>query len=127
MNRKYVFLFLCTVILLVAVAGCTTDVANDTNNTNTPDNGLAPNDTNDDDTNDSDTNDSDTDGAGAEKGEEIINDKCLQCHGINRIETQSKDEEEWRTTINSMIQKGAYLNDDDFDTLLNYLVENYGE
>ena len=51
---------------------------------------------------------------------------CAECHGLERIESLRRTENEWRGTIYQMIDDGAEASDAEYQTILDYLVSNYG-
>jgi mono/diheme cytochrome c family protein len=59
-------------------------------------------------------------------GEELLEARCAQCHGLDPVETASKTEAEWEDTVQRMIGKGAELTDAEAETLVQYLAETYG-
>ena len=61
-----------------------------------------------------------------EKGEQIQNASCISCHDLRPIQTASQDKEGWTRTVNSMIEKGATVSDEDLPLLLDYLVASHG-
>ena len=60
------------------------------------------------------------------KGEIIMNNACTKCHEYRTIETQALDEAGWTKIVNSMVEKGADVKNDDIAVLVNYLVEEHG-
>lgn len=59
-------------------------------------------------------------------GEELLQARCTQCHGLDRVEAASKTEAEWEDTVERMIGLGAELTDAETQTLVEYLAETYG-
>jgi hypothetical protein len=59
-------------------------------------------------------------------GEELLEARCTQCHGLDPVEAASKTEAEWEDTVQRMISKGAELTDAEAETLVQYLTETYG-
>jgi cytochrome c5 len=64
--------------------------------------------------------------AGDLSGEELLQARCTQCHGLDVVETASKTESEWEDTVQRMIAKGARLTEAEAQTLVEYLAETYG-
>lgn len=55
-------------------------------------------------------------------GREILLERCTICHTRDRIWAHAgEDREHWETTLLSMLNEGAFLNDQEFETLLSYL------
>jgi cytochrome c5 len=62
----------------------------------------------------------------ADRGEQILNQSCGDCHDLRPIQTAAKTQEEWTATIDSMIAMGAELKADDKPVLIEHLVANHG-
>lgn len=61
------------------------------------------------------------------KGKDIVEAACDGCHGLDQIIGRAWSEEQWRTVLKKMIDKGAVLSDEEFKTVVEYLVANFGE
>ncbi|MGC9347371.1 MAG: hypothetical protein ACP5JG_04455 [Anaerolineae bacterium] len=59
-------------------------------------------------------------------GATLLEERCTQCHGLDRVTSASKTEAEWQTTVEDMVQKGAQLNEQEKEALVAYLVDAYG-
>lgn len=57
---------------------------------------------------------------------ELLHDRCTACHTLDRVEAATKTEAEWDATVERMRGKGAELTDDEAQTLVEHLVEEYG-
>ena len=62
----------------------------------------------------------------AASGEELLQDRCTQCHTLDRVQTASKSLAEWQTTVERMRTKGAQLTEDEVQVLTEYLADTYG-
>lgn len=52
---------------------------------------------------------------------------CSRCHPLERVTTMRRTRSQWEETITTMITaRGAQVSDDDFTTILDYLVKEYG-
>jgi cytochrome c-type biogenesis protein CcmH/NrfF len=51
---------------------------------------------------------------------------CAECHDLERTESLRRTENEWRDTIYQMIDDGAEASDAEYQTILDFLVSNYG-
>ena len=60
-------------------------------------------------------------------GMTLLDTRCSICHSSDRPKEAKKTREEWEQTVNSMIDKGAKLTDDEKAVLLNYLAKMYGD
>jgi cytochrome c5 len=61
-----------------------------------------------------------------DKGEQLLNAKCISCHDLRPIEVQALDRNGWNDVVNSMVEKGAAVEKADLPALLDYLVANHG-
>ena len=60
------------------------------------------------------------------KGRETIENTCNECHGTDRILTKLRTTAEWRAIAINMRDKGATMSDDELNTLVEYLAQNFG-
>ena len=52
---------------------------------------------------------------------------CSRCHPLERVTTMRRTRSQWEEAITTMITtRGAQVSDDDFVTILDYLVKEYG-
>jgi hypothetical protein len=58
--------------------------------------------------------------------EVLLEERCTECHGLDRTTNASKSAEEWEQTVTRMVAQGARLNDEEQAVLIDYLAENYG-
>ena len=58
-------------------------------------------------------------------GQDLMQARCSVCHSVSRIKSAQKTAEQWKTTVGQMIGKGAKLNAQEEQTLVDYLAENY--
>ena len=61
-------------------------------------------------------------GRTAPEGKAVMESRCADCHGVERILSASKDRSGWESTINRMMSKGATLNSEEKVALIDYLV-----
>jgi len=61
------------------------------------------------------------------KGKETIEAACDGCHGLDQIIGRAWSAEKWREVLKKMVDKGAVLSDEEFKTVVDYLVANFGE
>lgn len=59
-------------------------------------------------------------------GEELVQDRCTGCHGLERTTSASKTQQEWEATVARMRGLGAELTDAEAQTVVDYLAETYG-
>ncbi len=59
-------------------------------------------------------------------GLRVLEEACVQCHGLDLIFRQEKTEESWRESIVMMMWRGAPLLPGEADMIQDYLVSDYG-
>lgn len=60
------------------------------------------------------------------QGEVLLEERCTECHALDRVTQVEQTRAEWQATVEDMIEKGATLNDEEKGVLVDYLAENYG-
>jgi len=63
----------------------------------------------------------------AGKGGEILDANCGGCHALTRTTNSGKSKEDWKTTVDRMMSKGADVKPEEEDVLLTYLAKFFGE
>ncbi len=58
--------------------------------------------------------------------EKLLEERCTRCHTLAPIQAAGKTRHEWESTVYRMISKGARLSDQEAETVIDYLAENYG-
>jgi cytochrome c5 len=58
-------------------------------------------------------------------GKSLLEEQCTVCHDLGRVERAKKTEEEWKTTVERMVGKGAQLNEVEQELVIKYLTETY--
>jgi cytochrome c5 len=61
------------------------------------------------------------------RGKDVVLNICTMCHDLARIRNGRRSPEEWQETLNSMLNEGAPLSDQDYPTVLGYLAKNFGQ
>ena len=59
-------------------------------------------------------------------GEELVESRCTRCHGLETVTGAAKPPQQWESTVDRMIAKGAELTDAEAQVLVDYLSETYG-
>jgi cytochrome c5 len=59
-------------------------------------------------------------------GKEILLNTCTLCHDLSRVRQHRVTAEEWAGTLESMLNEGAPLPEDQFPVILLYLARNFG-
>lgn len=57
------------------------------------------------------------------KPETLLDTRCAECHDLSRVNGVSFDRAGWEKIIDRMIQRGARLNADERQVLVDYLAE----
>jgi competence ComEA-like helix-hairpin-helix protein len=60
------------------------------------------------------------------KGKDAVENTCVECHSLQRIKAQRRNEEGWNAIIREMIENGASINPDDIKVIVDYLAKNFG-
>lgn len=58
-------------------------------------------------------------------GKVLVETRCTTCHGLSRIESTSKSADQWKTTVEKMVGKGANLNAEELQAVIQYLTDTY--
>lgn len=59
-------------------------------------------------------------------GKPIVQKQCVMCHTLTVVTSKHASTAEWTQLVNQMVSRGAELTDDEIDTVVEYLVRNYG-
>jgi cytochrome c5 len=59
-------------------------------------------------------------------GKPIATEYCQMCHKLTNLTKAHKNLDDWKDTIQTMIERGASIPDDKTDTLAKYLAANFG-
>ena len=59
-------------------------------------------------------------------GKTIATEYCQMCHKLTNITKAHKNLDDWKDTIQTMIERGASIPDDKIGTLAAYLAQNFG-
>ena len=60
------------------------------------------------------------------KGKEIVLQACGGCHALKVVTSKRASKEQWSALVNQMITRGANVDDDDVETVVDYLASNFG-
>jgi hypothetical protein len=58
--------------------------------------------------------------------ETLVQERCTKCHTLAPIEVSHRKRQDWETTVYRMIEKGARLNHDQAQVVIDYLSKTYG-
>ncbi len=59
-------------------------------------------------------------------GKDIATQNCQACHKLTNLTKAHKDLDDWKDTVQLMIDRGANVPPDKVDTLVQYLAKNFG-
>ncbi len=51
---------------------------------------------------------------------------CAQCHAIDVVMSRQRSRRQWEVQVETMILKGAAVRDEDFDRIIDYLLQHAG-
>lgn len=57
----------------------------------------------------------------AGKAKTLVENTCSECHGLDQVVSNPMSAEAWRTTVKSMVKKGATLSPEEIETVVDYL------
>ena len=60
------------------------------------------------------------------KGKDVVETACSDCHSLERIKAERRNEEGWNSLIHEMLENGAAINGNDMPVIVAYLVKNFG-
>jgi cytochrome c5 len=60
-------------------------------------------------------------GASSLDGEQLVKLRCNECHNLQRIQAAEKSRQAWESTVDRMIKRGAKLNEEEQEAVLDYL------
>ncbi len=63
---------------------------------------------------------------GSVDGEALLEERCTECHTLDRVRQAEKDRAGWESTVARMVDQGARLDDAERTVLIDYLVDTYG-
>lgn len=55
------------------------------------------------------------------KAKKLIENSCTECHGLDQVTGSPMSREQWRSTVTSMVKKGATLSPAEIDSVVDYL------
>ena len=58
-------------------------------------------------------------------GKTILLNNCTLCHDLRRVKLHGGTRDDWEDTLETMLNEGASLTDEEFPALLNYLARNF--
>jgi hypothetical protein len=68
-----------------------------------------------------------TSGSETPDGATLVNEKCQQCHSLDRVTSARKDAAGWETTVSRMMGNGLKLTDAEKAAVIDYLAKTYAQ
>ena len=62
-----------------------------------------------------------------DKGAEAFTAVCSKCHPADRIVATRRTKSQWEEVLDKMTKLGAPITDDNYDTLIDFLLRHYGK
>ena len=60
------------------------------------------------------------------KGKAIVQRTCISCHALKVVTAKRASKAQWSALVDQMISRGADLNDDEVEIIVDYLARNFG-
>jgi mono/diheme cytochrome c family protein len=60
------------------------------------------------------------------KGKAIVQRICISCHALKVVTAKRASKEQWSVLVDQMISRGAELDDDEVEVIVDYLARNFG-
>jgi cytochrome c5 len=60
------------------------------------------------------------------EGKKAVESACAACHSLEIVTDKRWSNEKWRSAVDSMVERGAELNKDQTQTVVQYLTANFG-
>ena len=60
------------------------------------------------------------------KGKEVVEEQCTVCHGTSNFTSARFNRKDWEYVVNDMIDRGAFINDEEKKIIVDYLTEHFG-
>ena len=60
------------------------------------------------------------------KGKDLVQQRCVMCHAANMWMSQHHTRDQWGSVVEDMLSKGLQASDDEQDTIVGYLAQNFG-
>ena len=68
---------------------------------------------------------SDADALPKGPGKDLVLKACTACHALTMVTSKRATADEWSTTVNDMVNRGASLTDAEEDQVIDYLSKNF--
>lgn len=61
----------------------------------------------------------------AGKGKAIVQRSCSHCHALKVVTSKRATKDQWSALVDQMVSRGADLDDDEIDVVVDYLAKNF--
>jgi mono/diheme cytochrome c family protein len=58
-------------------------------------------------------------------GQALLQERCTTCHSLSKVEDERQTPEEWKATVDEMVELGAVLTPEEASALIDYLAQTY--
>jgi competence ComEA-like helix-hairpin-helix protein len=62
----------------------------------------------------------------AGKGKDVVQQHCVGCHALKVVTSKRATKEQWSSLVDQMVSRGAEVDDDDIESVVEYLAANFG-
>jgi competence ComEA-like helix-hairpin-helix protein len=62
----------------------------------------------------------------AGKGKDVVQQHCVGCHALKVVTSKRATKEQWASLVDQMVSRGAEVDDDDIEGVVEYLAANFG-
>src|ERR1700726_4144555 len=59
-------------------------------------------------------------------GQDIVQHQCAGCHALKVVTSKKASKQQWATIVDQMVSRGADVEDDDIEIVVQYLAKNFG-
>lgn len=59
-------------------------------------------------------------------GKDIVEQKCGGCHAMKVVTSKRASKQQWSTLVDQMVTRGADVQDEDIQTVIDYLARSFG-
>jgi len=59
------------------------------------------------------------------EGKTLVQNTCGSCHGLDIVVEQHATKQQWQGIVESMVQRGATVTDEEITAIVAYLAKNY--
>jgi cytochrome c5 len=60
-------------------------------------------------------------------GKELVEERCMACHGVEKITGEKRTKQEWGTTVKKMAERGLSVTPEEIQKISSYLAAQFGK